>query len=92
MANEVKEKDLGSAVTCWMPKSLLAWVDAQRKDKETRSGTIKRILKTAWDFSETFNRVSAGEYLPEVPKNAVPVHLEDEVEQLMTEEKILSEG
>lgn len=91
MSNEVKEKDLGSAVTCWMPKSLLAWVDAQRKDKETRSGTIKRILKTAWDFTENFNRVSAGEYLPEMPKNALPVHLDDEVEQLITEEKILSQ-
>ena len=91
MSNEVKEKDLGSAVTCWMPKSLLAWVDAQRRDNETRSGTIKRILKTSWDFSENFNRVSAGEYLPEMPKNALPVHLEGEVEQLMAEEKILSE-
>lgn len=91
MSNEVKEKDLGTAVTCWMPKSLLAWVDAQRRDKETRSGTIKRILKTSWDFSENFNIVSAGESLPEMPKNALPVHLEGEVEQLMAEEKILSE-
>lgn len=91
MSNEIKGKDLGTAVTCWMPKSLLAWVDAQRKDKETRSGTIKRILKTSWDFSESFNRVSAGEYLPEMPKNAVPVHLEDEMEQLIGEEKVLSE-
>lgn len=91
MPNEVKEKDLGSAVTCWMPKSLLAWVDAQRQDKETRSGTIKRILKTAWDFTENFNKVSAGEYLPEMPKNALPVHLEEEMEELMAEQNPLSE-
>lgn len=91
MSSEIKEKDSGSAVTCWMPKSLLAWVDAQRKDKETRSGTIKRILKTVWDFSENFSRVSAGEYLPEMPRNAVPVHLEDEVEEMIAEQNALSQ-
>ena len=57
-------KDLGSAVTCWMPKSLLAWVDTQRKEGETRSGTIKRILRASWAFSEGFNQ-SPGETMLE---------------------------
>ena len=56
MSSDNREKDLGSAVTCWMPKSLLEWVDAQRKEGETRSGTIKRILRASWAFSEGFNR------------------------------------
>ena len=91
MKNDNKE-NLGSAVTCWIPKSLLAWIDAQRKECETRSSTIKRILRASWDFSEGFNRVSPDEYLPGVPKGSTPVLLEGDAHDLMVEEKSLNQG
>ena len=81
-----------SPVTCWIPKSLLAWIDAQRKEGENRSSTIKRILRASWNFSESFSRVSPAEYLPDVPKNSSPVLLEGDAHELMVEEKSLIQG
>lgn len=86
------DNENGSAVTCWIPKSLLAWIDAQRKEGETRSSTIKRILRASWNFSESFARVSPAEYLPDLPKGATPVLLEGDAHDLMVEEKSLNHG
>lgn len=86
------DNENGSAVTCWISKSLLAWIDAQRKDGETRSSVIKRILRASWNFSEYFARVSPAEYLPDVPKNATKVLLEGDAHDLMVEEKTLNQG
>lgn len=76
------EKNQGQGITFWCPRALLAWIDAQREGRETRSATIKRILHGAWDYSQTFKRVSAGEYLPPVPQGVSVVRIEGDAADL----------